>query len=64
MEQIIAIVLIAVLVITYIALHVLNHRTPIPEGCEDVMASAAKCSGCNNSGCGMKTRVMAKGGKK
>ncbi len=64
MEQIIAIVLIAFLVITYIVLYVLNHRTPLPEGCEDIMASAAKCSGCHNSACDMKTRVVEKGGNK
>ncbi len=60
MEQVIAIVLITSLVVAYIVLYVLNHRTPVPEGCEDIMASAAKCSGCSNSACGMKARVIEK----
>ncbi len=62
MEQIIAIMLIAFLIISYIVLYMLNHRTPVPEGCEDILISTAKCSGCKNAGCGMKTRVSMKGG--
>ncbi len=62
MEQIIAILIVVFLIVSYILLYLLNHRTPIPKECEDIVISTSNCSSCKNSGCGVKTRVSKKGG--
>lgn len=33
----------------YAAVYYLNHKTPVPEGCEDLKA---ECDGCKISSCG------------
>ncbi len=63
MENIIAILLIAFLVITYIVLYLLNRRTPVPEEYASLFKSSANCASCNNSGCGVKSRVIEEDGK-
>ena len=45
---ILAIVLIVVLVGLFIGTHILNKRTPKPEGCEEV---GAECEGCQMTSC-------------
>lgn len=43
-------ILVALLVIFFVSF-VLYKRTPVPKGCEDVVASEEKCSSCNNHNC-------------
>ena len=45
-----AILWIVILVFVYITLYVLNHRTPEPEGCEEIQASEG-CRGCGVVDC-------------
>ncbi len=59
MEELVAILLVAFLIVAYIVLYMLNHRTPTPEG---VKVDVEKCSSCSNSGCGVKAKVVKKGG--
>ena len=44
-----AIVLFAVMGGFYALLYYLNHKTPVPKGCED---AKAQCAGCRVTSCG------------
>ncbi len=54
METLIGVLLCIFLVLIFVLLYVLNHRTPPPEGSENYMPSSEKCSSCSNAGCGLK----------
>lgn len=43
-----AVILFAALAGLYALLYYFNHKTPVPEGCEDLKA---QCSGCKDLGC-------------
>ncbi|MFV0380374.1 MAG: hypothetical protein ACK5KQ_06100 [Anaerorhabdus sp.] len=45
----IAILILAGLIIFYVTFYYLNHKTPVPEGCEDLKVD---CDGCKVSSCG------------
>ncbi len=62
MESLVGILLVVFLILTFVLLYVLNHRTPPPEGSENYMPSSEKCSSCSNSGCGLKHNYSS-GGK-
>ena len=44
-----AILFFAVLAGIYALLYYLNHKTPLPEGCENIKAG---CEGCHDASCG------------
>ena len=48
-------ILVALLVIFFVSF-VLYKRTPVPKGCEDIVASEEKCSSCNNHNCRFNTK--------
>lgn len=48
MEIVLAILFFALLVTIYIVLYLMNKKTPLPEGCEDLKAD---CEGCKDYAC-------------
>lgn len=54
---IIGIIIILVLVILFIVSYVLNKRTPVPKGCENLLIDEEKCSSCNNELCKLKKNI-------
>lgn len=46
--MIMAVLLFAAMAAVYALLYYLNHKTPVPEGCEDLKA---QCSGCHDISC-------------
>lgn len=46
-----AIVIIVALVILFVVSYVLNKRTPVPEGCENLKISDEFCLNCTNAEC-------------
>lgn len=44
-------------------LYILNKRTPLPEGCEDLYIDDEKCKGCSNEACAIKRRINDKEGE-
>lgn len=47
----IGISLIALFVIIFVVSFVLYKKTPVPKGCEDLLANKAKCEGCSKADC-------------
>ena len=43
-------ILVALLII-FVVSFVLYKRTPVPKGCEDMVANSEKCSSCKNTSC-------------
>ena len=35
---------------------VINRRTPVPKGCENIRISEENCSACNNTSCSIRER--------
>lgn len=48
MKIVLAILFFAFLVIIYIVLYLMNKKTPLPEGCENLKA---ECEGCKDYAC-------------
>lgn len=48
MKIVLAILFFALLVIIYIVLYLMNKKTPLPEGCENLKAD---CEGCKDYAC-------------
>lgn len=48
MKIVLAILFFALLVTIYIVLYLMNKKTPLPEGCENLKAD---CEGCKNYAC-------------
>ena len=48
---IIAIALIALIAIIFVTSFIINRKTPLPKGCEDLKIEESKCLACNNSDC-------------
>lgn len=46
-----AITIIVLLVILFVVSYVLNKRTPVPKGCEQVKISEEFCLNCTNTEC-------------
>ncbi len=55
-----ALLLIAILAGVYAGLYVLNHKTPIPKGCEDLTVS---CGGCRLTSCERHPTHLMEGSK-
>ncbi len=47
----IAIGLIAFLVIFFIVMFLINRRTPVPKGCENIKIEESNCMACSNVDC-------------
>ena len=48
---ILAISIMVVFLITFFVSFVLYRKTPVPKGCEDLIANEEKCSACDNKTC-------------
>lgn len=48
MKIVLAILFFALLVTIYIVLYLMNNKTPLPEGCENLKAD---CEGCKDYAC-------------
>ena len=48
---ILAISILVALLATFIVSFVLYKRTPVPKGCEHLVANEEKCKGCSHSEC-------------
>ncbi|MBN2504622.1 MAG: hypothetical protein JXB20_04690 [Bacilli bacterium] len=56
MEIVIGVVLIVLVIGIYVITYVINEKTDVPEGCEDLTDFSA-CHGCTNSSCGIKQKL-------
>ncbi len=56
----IAIGVVILLVIINVVTFVLNRKTPLPKGCEDMKINEENCSGCTNSMCDLKQKIDLK----
>lgn len=52
---ILAISILVALAIVFVVSFVIYKKTPVPAGCEDIMANEEKCAGCNKE-CVFKNR--------
>lgn len=50
----IAIGVVVLLIIIFFVTYVLNKRTPLPKGCEDIKIDDENCMACNNLDCSIK----------
>lgn len=48
MRIVLTIAFFMVLIVVYISLYLMNKRTPLPEGCENLKPD---CDGCHDFGC-------------
>lgn len=48
---IIAIALIALIAVIFIVSFIINRRTPLPKGCENIKIEEQTCLACSNSDC-------------
>ncbi len=53
-----ALIFVAILGAFYAGLYILNHKTPVPAGCEEMITS---CNGCSISSCGLHPSQKNKG---
>lgn len=49
-----AIGVVILLVIIFFLTYVLNKKTPVPKGCENLKITDENCSACNNTSCQIK----------
>ncbi len=57
---IISIVIIAALVATFIISFVINRKTPVPEGCENLKITEEGCANCQIEECAVKVKLDIK----
>ncbi|MBR4496022.1 MAG: hypothetical protein IKP12_02700 [Acholeplasmatales bacterium] len=57
---IIAIVIIAALVALFIVTFVINRKTPVPEGCENIKITEEGCANCQIEECAVKVKLDIK----
>jgi len=57
---IIAIAIIAILVATFIISFVINRKTPVPEGCENIKITEEGCANCQIEECAVKVKLDIK----
>lgn len=51
-----AITIIVLLVVVFFVTYILNKRTPVPKGCEQIKISEEFCLNCSNSDCHIKDK--------
>ncbi len=57
---IIAIIIIAALAATFIISFVINRKTPVPEGCENLKITEEGCANCQIEECAVKVKLDIK----
>lgn len=55
-----AIGIVALLIVVFFITYVLNKRTPLPKGCEDIKISDENCLACGNVDCHIKKGIDLK----
>ena len=53
---IISIFIVVALVAIFFITFIVNRKTPVPEGCEDIKISSENCLACNVEGCSIKDK--------
>ena len=48
---IIAIAIIVLLIVAFFVTYVINKKTPVPKGCENLLEESEHCFGCPNKSC-------------
>ncbi len=48
--------LIVFFAVLFFVTFVINRRTPVPKGCENIRISEENCSTCNNTSCSIRER--------
>ncbi len=59
MELFFGIALVVLIVLIYVVTYILNEKTKVPEGCEN-LTDFSGCHTCSNSACNIKPRVEKK----
>ena len=57
---IISIVIILLLALTFIVTFVINRKTPVPEGCENIKITEEGCANCQIEECAVKVKLDIK----
>jgi len=57
---IISIVIILLLALTFIVTFVINRKTPVPDGCENIKITEEGCANCQIEECAIKTKLDIK----
>ena len=57
---IISIVIILLLALTFIVTFVINRKTPVPEGCENIKIAEEGCANCQIEECAVKVKLDIK----
>ena len=52
-----AIGIIVLLIVVFFITYLLNKKTTLPKGCEDLKISEESCSKCNNTMCDFKNKI-------
>lgn len=53
----VAIIVIVILLSLYIVFYLMNKKTPVPKGCENLKISDENCSSCTNMDCSFHKKV-------
>ncbi len=56
----IAVGIIVALILVFFISYYFNKKTPIPKGCENLVANEENCKACNNFECDLKTKIVSK----
>ncbi len=59
MELFFGIALVVLIILIYVATYILNEKTKVPEGCEN-LTDFSGCQTCSNSACQIKPKVEKK----
>lgn len=59
MKYLIAVLIVAIFIIIFFVTYILNKKTPVPKGCEDLNDLKSKCAGCTNESCSFKKKEEA-----
>ena len=57
---IISIVIVLLLALTFIVTFVINRKTPVPEGCENIKITEEGCANCQIEECAVKVKLDIK----
>ena len=56
---IIGIIILILLIALYIISYILNKKTPVPKGCENIKIDEETCKSCNNAMCKIKEKITS-----
>ncbi len=56
----IAVGIIVALILVFFISYYFNKKTPVPKGCENLVANEENCKACNNFECDLKDKIFNK----